>query len=179
MGAYPNHVLSQTVELRRQQAIQLRGSLHQGSVAPRLDEVRDRLSFGQVHPTIEESAPHKFSGLRHPRAQSHRKTDNPAHEVTTPMALEFDHVLAGQAMWFGEFHRDRTIENRAGIGIDDLAKIQMPRLSLGTTKRLPDPAQNLRRLRTGQPNDGNRTVARRRRGSNYSVFDIHRLDSVN
>ena len=106
---------------------QLRQRVGQCGIATRGDEVGDGLGLGEIDAAVEKCAAGEFAGLGQARAGVEGERHDAAHDEGAAVALDFGDVLAGQARRMRHRDRERTIDVRAGRGVDDVAETHRAR----------------------------------------------------
>ena len=97
------------------------------------DQVGDGLGLGQVELAGEEGPLAELTGTRLACAQFDAAREQLSHYDRTAVALQFHHVLAGEAARAGEVQRDAVVDHLAAC-IAEPGVVRVPRLQHRATQ---------------------------------------------
>ncbi len=116
------HRFGEVVHLRGELALQRaqRGARRLRRAA--VDQIGDGLGLGEVELVVEERPPCELAGLGGPRAEFEHALQQQLHHHRPAVALQLEHVLAGERRRAGEVEREALVDRLAG-GVAELVQL--------------------------------------------------------
>ena len=109
-------LLNQRIDLPAEIALQRAQRGARRLLGSAVDQIGDGFGLGEIDFIVEKGAFAEFAGARQTRAQANHFAQQAIENHRPAMALQFEHVFAGERMRSGEKQRDTLIENSARCG---------------------------------------------------------------
>ena len=134
VGAKFHHLRRERVHLAREHARQRAQRRARGLRGARRDQVRDRLRLHEVELAVVEGALGKLARPRQARAELHGARDEQVHDHRAAVAVQLEHVLAGEGIRRREVEREPDVE-RVAVRVGEDGDGRVARLAAGAPAR--------------------------------------------
>ncbi|MCY1434585.1 hypothetical protein D9M71_506490 [compost metagenome] len=139
VDAQLDELLRQPMDAPGELALQRAHGVARGLGGTGLDQVGDGLGLGQVELVVEEGAFAEFAGARLAGAELQAALQEHVHHHRAAVALQLQHVLAGEGVRAGEVQQQSLVDHLAVVGVEG-AVMRMSRCRLAATQGDADDA---------------------------------------
>ena len=134
IDAQADQLFDQALHPAREFALQRTQGIARRLFGARLDEVGDGFGLGQVELVVEKGAFAEFTRPGQARTLFQGAAQQQVEDHRAAMALEFQHVFAGEGVGTGKEQRDAGVQH-AAVGGEEVAVVGMPGRQLAAADR--------------------------------------------